>query len=525
MISPFFYGGWKYYLPVRAECDILFIGRPEGIFSLNSEKAAVAAVSPDDVGAEFLSDMLRSQLGNQARIRVLPYRELDSISDASIDGAVIHGWMEWTARMKAVNPRYSGRACLETVSRALKDGGTLLVTASGISLLRAFEAAWKSRPLGLKLAEILIFKDTLYGPALYKIQSVPAAFTLQKAVRAAVHFFRGGGFGFIYKKGSGAARETLLEKIVCDHTRQEAPTDTAIYHGSGGVYTLLTPHWIYRMPQFDESETRCAVNYGTLQYLKTLTLPFRCPEPSGVYSHHGRNVYVESRIPGEGINYLSATEAERAGRANAVYRALAALQRQTLRVYSVADSGTKVRGALIRSLSKLKPCFDAEINRGLEEFMDTFVGCFEAKTLQWCHTHGDFKIANTLWDEAGSFSGIIDWDLSSRENFPLIDYLTYDAFDRSVAGDIDFCRALAASRYEDFAKSVYYRESNGLSADPALFAASIVITLLHYGEAHFNFLREDLKMQWYSEHLGIPLRESLAAYQSTAKRGGAAQHV
>ncbi len=520
MINPFFYGGWKYYLPVYSGSRVLYFGRPEGVFSLLSEECQPCAVVPDEVAGELLMDLVRSQIGKtsvQADCAV--YRSIGGLPKGTFDTAVIHGWNEWSERMRAVHAGYSGEECLARAARALKSGGIFMVTGSGLSLIRAAMAASRMK---LNLRGILTFKSALYGPELYKIESQPASIAFEAAARAAVHFLRGGGFGLIYVNGNGPAQESLLSRIVREHAEREIPNRSEVYHGSGGVYTLLTPDWIYRMPQFPESETRCAVNYETLRHLQTLRLPFRCPEPAGIYRRHGKTAYVESRLKGAGVNYLSATDSDRSERAGAALGALIAMQRQTLTHINGSDA--KIREAILQPVAGLESYLDPSVNRSLAEFSEAFLDLFRNEPLQRSMSHGDFKIANTLWED-GKLTAVIDWDLSSRENFALIDYLTYDAFDRSVASGLDFCRAVAASRYEDFETGFYRRNFPELRAGRPTFAASVVFALLHYGFTHLHFLREDLKAQWYREHLGEPLRESVAAFLAAARREGAAHHV
>jgi aminoglycoside phosphotransferase (APT) family kinase protein len=45
-------------------------------------------------------------------------------------------------------------------------------------------------------------------------------------------------------------------------------------------------------------------------------------------------------------------------------------------------------------------------------------------------THGDFKCGNIIWAPGGGVAGLIDWDMATFESLPLVDYLTYRAWDR-----------------------------------------------------------------------------------------------
>ena len=99
--------------------------------------------------------------------------------------------------------------------------------------------------------------------------------------------------------------------------------------------------------------------------------------------------------------------------------------------------------------------------------------------------HGDLKLENFVLDNKFKVSGIIDWELSELDSFPLLDLLYLIAYNKQVSEDIEFSLAYKAIWNDDYRMNENsliddYREKLAISDEKFVFL-KIVFFIQHYG--------------------------------------------
>lgn len=138
-------------------------------------------------------------------------------------------------------------------------------------------------------------------------------------------------------------------------------------------------------------------------------------------------------------------------------------------------------------LKKLKRSKESDTDFGL--YIDD-LNCYIFSKLKQTNClmvlfHGDYKIENIIFDENDySVTGIIDWDLSEKIQFPIIDLLYFILYSRRICNNSSFieeCESVFLSNgFLDNEKEMIASYCNHFSISSGLFDIACVLFLWHH---------------------------------------------
>jgi hypothetical protein len=374
-------------------------------------------------------------------------------------------------------------AFIEELLRILKPAGTLYLEATLRAQVHGEWMSWGAMlrivfnlgRAGLPLRRAFRFSEAQGRP--YRIAPLIGSGSvladLKSVTSAAI---RGGRVGLAL----GAAGGTFVERIIdsTSETRNSAKF-SPIYLGSARVLRVHSGRFVIRLPRGDQATQRCQAAFKTLERLQQHRLSFGTPCPVKIGDVDNQPVFVESRLGGGGIAYQDQTALELdriSGRAIAMISELHVKTRERVNVTAKLFEDL-IQGPLL-SLPLAE--FGPEFRSQLDEAILALRGRIVDGPMQLVMTHGDFKIANLVQDEAGNILGVVDWDRSERRGLPGMDPIHYLAFDRSLVRGEPFASAIVGATAASLTQSACnaYRQALGLG--PYLWKVCGLLALTKY---------------------------------------------
>jgi hypothetical protein len=287
---------------------------------------------------------------------------------------------------------------------------------------------------------------------------------------------------------------------------------SAVHRGSGGIFRVMTSACVARFPASTAAVPRCRANYRALERLSRIDLPFAAPRPLAAGTYGDLPYFVESRISGSALDYQrqSARALERV--ATAALTALVAFQRNTGR--DAFLGGDHFARLVQQPAARLGRSLDPRTAAALDGYVDRLRPMLCDRIVPLAFVHGDFKVGNVLVGADHMVSGVVDWDLSCRLGFPVVDYAFYRAYDRSVLRGAPFASCLAALVGDrgtgPLGDGVYSAHCRSIGIDETLFDAGVVMALVHFGNNHHGLLDDRARVAWCEEHLSAQLLDACA---------------
>jgi aminoglycoside phosphotransferase (APT) family kinase protein len=251
-------------------------------------------------------------------------------------------------------------------------------------------------------------------------------------------------------RGGRVALSVWREGVpVADRMIADAPAEwdgeagATIFLGSGSVFRLAARGEMLRVPVGSQAVARLTRGFEALLRAQALSLNFAVPRAMRRFEVAGFNVFVESRVPFAGFDYLNMeSKARDAVRAQAL-AAIAHMHEASRRVSRCAEKDIeRLFARPVRRLteSPSMTLVHAQLDAFLAAVRKTFVG----QEITTVLSHGDCKIANFLHDGAFNVRGLVDWDRAHIEGLPGVDLVHYCAFDDMLAGQGTIANTLLA---------------------------------------------------------------------------------
>lgn len=221
----------------------------------------------------------------------------------------------------------------------------------------------------------------------------------------------------------------LADSLVAEASGEwDPPAGATIYLGSGGVFRLSTRSKMLRIPCGRQAESRLERGFHALEHAATLRLKIDVPRALDRIECHGWRVFLESRVPHPGFDYLNMTRGERdAVRAQAVI-AIANLHDGSRRVKCCDKEDFEI--LFEQPIGRLMASgLLAGVRALLVDFLQAARKCFIGSDFALVLSHGDCKIANFLHDGEFKVTGLVDWDRATTDGLPGIDLVHYLAFE------------------------------------------------------------------------------------------------
>ncbi|MGB5053469.1 MAG: phosphotransferase [Nitrospirales bacterium] len=223
-------------------------------------------------------------------------------------------------------------------------------------------------------------------------------------------------------------------------------SDISVFVGTANSLVGKLPGRIVRIPFGTTSLSRCRNNYETLQDLQG-TCPVAIPAPSYPGSFGDLMYFEESKLPG----FEPTGEQKGAWRSDKITaqasRYLLELHAGTVQKVILDDLLFEdLVGVPLEDLRTYCKGTDKDFFANVEVLMkERLLG----KETVLVRTHGDFKRTNLLVNETGKVVGLIDWDLSRKNGFPLMDLLWFLSYEMYLNERIPFYQAIVRVAFED----------------------------------------------------------------------------
>jgi hypothetical protein len=183
--------------------------------------------------------------------------------------------------------------------------------------------------------------------------------------------------------------------------------------------------FVMRIARSPIALSRGVRNFEALQSLHDSALPAcvteRVPTPIVRGTYAGYPYFVETCLEGRaGPGQPNGTN-EPAWQMDAV-RYISDLHARTAHRIEMDAEAT---AALVRDpIARLvNACGEPAVTKVMQRVEAVCTGSLGGRALPLVLAHGDFTESNCLFDERGSLSGVIDWEVSSRDGLPLLDLL------------------------------------------------------------------------------------------------------
>ncbi len=334
---------------------------------------------------------------------------------------------------------------------------------------------------------------------------------------------KGESYGLIIVRSPADTSSGVIGDIVkldeVDHTDS---TDLRVYVGTANTLVGKLPGRIVRVPLDSEALSRCCNNYETLQALPPIS-PVAIPTPS-LPGRFGNLMYFEeSKLPG-----YEPTEKKNGPRKSD----LIAIQafRYLLHLHTATSRKVILDEILFENLVGIPLKNLIGYCQGADK--DTFSNIavmlkkrLMGKETVLVRTHGDFKRTNLLVNETEEVVGVIDWDLSRKAGFPLMDLLWYLSYEMSLTRQIPFYQAIVRVAFEedilknDCVQMYWQKLCLNEGARQKIYAAMLLLYQFHEHLDHWHKVEE----QWLSgtmlpilrstfeDALGVPMEPTRSA--------------
>ena len=373
----------------------------------------------------------------------------------------------------------AGAAATNAARAAYLDAVLPAAPIARLSALRALWGWWRALP-GQGLAKRQIHRLLEAGGEVYEAVPLTGPHRSTQSIKGALALLLRGGRVSVSAFSGG---HRLTDDMVAHaHTLWDELVGATIFLGSGRVFRFAARKEMLRIPVGKQAVARLTRGFAALGHAATLQLAFAVPRAIERFALGGFEVFVESRAPFAGFDYLNMARDERdAVRAEAI-TAIAQLHESSCRVQrcETEDIDT-LFGTPAQRLMDAAPM--AHLRKPLDEFLKAIHAAFVGRDIARVLAHGDCKIANFLHDGAFHVRGLVDWDRAAIDGLPGVDVVHYLAFDDMLAGQGTIAETLfaRAKALETSAEWAGYRK-RFLIEDFRWRAVAAMSLILHVAE-------------------------------------------
>ncbi|WNM57924.1 aminoglycoside phosphotransferase family protein [Candidatus Nitrospira allomarina] len=325
--------------------------------------------------------------------------------------------------------------------------------------------------------------------------------TLRKIVK-------GESYGLILGNSWSNTSSGIIGNIASQHGVE--PSDEAGISACVGTASSLVgklPDRIVRFPLGQGALTRCRNNYETLQALQGIS-PVPIPAASYTGSFGSLMYFEESKLPG----FEPTGEQKRAWRSDKI---TAQASRYLLQLHAGTAQRVILDDVLFEKLVNVPFADFMTYCKGTDKVVFTNVKTLVKKRLMGketllVQTHGDFKRTNLLVNETGKVIGLIDWDLSRKMGFPLMDLLWFLGYEKYLSAPMPFYQAIVRVAFEedllknDCVQSYWHALCVGDGSLQKIYAA---ILLLYQFHEHLDYWHKTDE-HWFSHTMAPILRSA-----------------
>lgn len=325
--------------------------------------------------------------------------------------------------------------------------------------------------------------------------------TLKKVVK-------GESYGLILVNSLPYTSSGVIGNISSQHGG--GPSDEAdirVFVGTASSLVGKLPDRIIRVPLGQGALSRCRNNFETLQVLQGLS-PVPIPAPSCSGSFGDLMYFEESRLPG----YEPTGEQRGAWRSDKI---TAQASRYLLQLHAGTAQNVILDDVLFEELVGVPLADFMTYCKGTDK--DVFANVkvlvkdrLMGKATLLVRTHGDFKRTNLLVNESGKVIGLIDWDLSRKMGFPLMDLLWFLGYEMYLKARVPFYQAIFRVAFEedllknDCVQSYWHALCVGDGSLQKIYAA---ILLLYQFHEHLDYWHK-ADEHWFSHTMAPILRSA-----------------
>lgn len=194
----------------------------------------------------------------------------------------------------------------------------------------------------------------------------------------------------------------------------------------------------------------------------------------------GQVYFVQQEMPGTSVDAPVASLEKMTSRA---VRLLIDFHSQTTQEITLNDEsfGILFSSLLRRVVEALGPGIASSIDRIEEITRAVLYG--KRFSLVWMH--GDFKIENLIFDpDSLQISGIIDWDLSRKDGYPLIDLMYLIAYNRVIREGREveeiLLDCMVPQEFSDFEREIWDEYMCALGIGEDLVGILIMVFCMHH---------------------------------------------
>ena len=279
------------------------------------------------------------------------------------------------------------------------------------------------------------------GGEVYEAMPIAGSPPLADAIRAcAALVLRGGRVVLCASWGGLPLADCMIREAKAAWSEG---TGATVYLGSGRVFRLAARNEMLRIPVGEQAMARLTRGFAALAHAATLQLGFAVPRAIERFALGGFEVFVESRAPFAGFDYLNMSRDDRDAVRGEAIIAITQLHESSCRVQRCETADIDTLFCMpVQRLMDAAPM--AHLRKPLNEFLNAIHAAFVGHDIARVLAHGDCKIANFLHDGQFHVRGLVDWDRAAIDGLPGVDLVHYLAFDDMLAGQGTIAETLLA---------------------------------------------------------------------------------
>lgn len=269
-----------------------------------------------------------------------------------------------------------------------------------------------------------------------------------------------------------------------------------------------------RLPMTEKSYDLCRQNMKILYELVQIRdyLPFNIPTPLKEGTLHHQPFFIESIIKGMAIDRDVDIFYK------AFYGAIETLtefnRKTSFKCIFNEDLFEKNISGYLRGLKEIFENKNLFILDDIEKYLKRkFLG----SKIPFVWQHGDFKLENLLIDpKTASINGIIDWELSDKEGFPLLDLFHLLASKRKVLDGKEltnvFNDIFIPCKFDKEEEKILDKYLKEIGIESDIIPAFIIMYWLHHINKRINWAPIKRHPLWHETNIMSPLKHIHSIY-------------
>jgi aminoglycoside phosphotransferase (APT) family kinase protein len=504
-IRRFHSGAWEYFCARRPAAPMLVLGPAEEVETLLHRFPGSATVRHPGLDSAAESGGAWVGVANQGGV---------AVEASSYRTVVVHDAARTAQVLFPASGFHAVSRLCEEMSRLLQPGGEFVLTfgldrvlgqvpylARGSAALGHVLAA--VRHAGLTVTTCLRLRDAIAGTGLYKLEPQDAR---PQWPRTRLGLLTARAFALIGARQPAPPLTSRLARILAGTDVQAGSAEPSLYLGSFGVYVVLAAASVIKIPSTPEAARRCLRNREVVGALTRVPLPFETPQPLAAGHHDGIDYFAESRLSGVSVEAARVSTRRRHRLAASARAALEEAQAATSRqVDLTAPLFERLFAAPVERLAGGAPAGTVD---KLRAFLRHTWQRLDGRSMPLVLVHGDFKCGNILWTSNDRVSGVIDWDMAGLQGLPLLDHLTYAAWDSWAEARVSPAASFAAAALPSASGAHVRFARDVLDLDELVQRCCALMTLVTYAGQHRHLPSYSL---WYDCLIGSHLDAAVEA--------------